>query len=500
MMKKKYINRSVAIALTAPLILASCSSTSSLSNTTLGCLGGAAIGSVAVFIDSGDPGKAVLGGLIGGAIGCAVGNYLVQREEKLAKLAEKNSFKPEFERISVTEEAGTSFSKDAYEDVIASQISINSEQPLFASNQASVNDFAKLKNLRAFLKGYVETIATGSKIYVVGHTDSSGSAKYNQALSERRAKYIAQLLVEAGAERNAIYYEGVGESQPVARNQTEVDKAKNRRFELIDVIPKKNKEKGKQQLNKAAIENVIQVAAAKKKRIDNVINTLPQTKKYKSGKKEAKIAMIPQVKKSRVSRGSSLDLGGVPLSSFDEQYVTAALGDAPSDSSWSLFSQAHASTYSSFVGSCAYSDPVVQSKLKAFNGRPVRNAMVSESIPNLYGTAWFGMAGETGVTLGPIGIEKETLNPTHTPKISFYKNYNGKAKSSDYSYPVSVETYKGDGTVLVRMYGKSNQALMKCSDVVFYTNGEQLTKASAIIYQEQNELMAKAFNMTLVKG
>jgi outer membrane protein OmpA-like peptidoglycan-associated protein len=499
-MNKKYINRSVAVALATPLILTGCSSIGSLSNTTLGCLGGAAIGSVAVLIDSGDPGKAVLGGLIGGAIGCAVGNYLDQREEELAKLAEVNSFKPDFERITATEEAGTNFSKDASENVIASQISINSEQPLFASNQASVNDAAKLKKLRSFLKGYVNTMATGSKIYVVGHTDSSGSAKYNQSLSERRAKYIAQLLADAGANRNAIYYEGVGESQPIARNQTVVGKAKNRRFELIDVMANQEKGKTKQQLNTAPIENVVQVAVAKKKRIENVTNTLPQTKKDKYSKKEMRVAMIPQVKKSRVSLSASLDLGGVPLSLFDEKYVTAALGETGIDSNWSFFPQAHASSDTPLVGSCAYTGPVVQSDLKAFNGRPIRSAMVSESIPNLYGTAWFGMAGETGVTLGPIGIEKETLDPTHTPKISFYKNYNGKAKSSDYSYPVSVETYKGDGTVLVRMYGKNDNALIKCSDIVFSINGEKLTKASAIIYQEKDKLMAKAFNMMLVKG
>ena len=499
-MKRKYTNKSVAIALAAPLILTSCSSTNSFSNTTLGCLSGATIGSVAVFAKTGDLRKAAIGGIIGGAIGCAVGDYLDKREEELAKLAEKNDFKPEFERITVTEELGASFSKDASEDVIASQVSINSKQPLFSSNLATVDDGIQLKNLNSFLKGYVETMAPGSNIYVVGHTDSSGSAKYNQALSERRAKYIAELLVKAGADSNIIYYEGVGESQPIASNNTEIGKAKNRRFELIDVMANQERNTSIQALNSIQIENVFQVATAKKNRIENVTNTLPQAESVDISKPKSETIATPKINKTLISSSESLNLGGVPLSEFNEQYVTKALGSVESDTSWSFFSKAYASSHTSLVGSCAYTGPVVQSKLKTLNGRPIRNAMVSDSIPNLYGTAWFGMAGKTGVTIAPIGINKKSLDPTHIPKISFYKNYDGRAIRSDYSYPVSVETYRGEGTVLVRMYGKSDKALMKCSDVVFSINGEQVTKASAVIYQEQDVLMAKAFNMKLVKG
>jgi outer membrane protein OmpA-like peptidoglycan-associated protein len=500
-MNKKYLNKSVMLALTAPLMMSGCASIGDMSKTSFGCIGGAILGGGAVLIKTGDSRKAVLGALAGGAVGCAIGNYLDKREAKLKEIAEANDFKPEFERIAVDKVAGTNFSKDASENVIASQISINSDKPIFASSKATVNDSEKLNNLRGFLRGYVNSMTNGSKIYVVGHTDSSGSAEYNQLLSEKRAKYIAQLLVAAGADKNNIFYEGVGESQPVASNQTEVGKAKNRRFELVDVMVVQEKDKNNKQLDSAQLENVVQVAVAKKKRIENVTNTLPNTGiKKSSSTKTKQVAMEPQVKKSRVSRRASLDLGGIPLKSFDEQYVTAAFGEQGIDTGWGLFAKANASSDTPIVGSCAYTGPVVQSKLKAFNGRPIRQAKVSDSLPNLYGNSWWGMAGTTGVSLGPIGIEKDTLNPTGVPRFSFYKNYRDPSKSADYAYPVSVETYKGDGTVLVRMYAKDDNALIKCSDVVFSTTGQQVTKASAVIYQDDNELMAKAFQLQVVKG
>jgi outer membrane protein OmpA-like peptidoglycan-associated protein len=500
-MKRKHLNKSMVLALTAPLMMSACAAIGDMSKTYLGCIGGAILGGGAVLINTGDPGKAVLGALAGGAVGCAIGNYLDEREAKLKEIAEANDFKPEFERIALDEETGTNFSKDASENVIASQGSLHSDKPLFASSKATVNDPEKLKNLKGFLQGYVDSMANGSKIYVVGHTDSSGSAKYNQLLSEKRAKYIAQLLVAAGADKNNIFYEGVGESQPVTSNQTEVGKAKNRRFELVDVMVAQEKGKDNKQLDSVHLENVVQVAAAKKNRIENVTNTLPKTDvKKSSSKKTVQVAMEPQVKKSRVSRRASLDLGGVRLKSFDEQYVTAAFGEQEQDTGWGLFAKANASSDAPIVGSCAYTGPVVQSKLKAFNGRPVRKAKVSDNLPNLYGNSWWGIAGTTGVSLGPIGIEKDTLDPTSVPRFSFYKNYRDPSKSADYTYPVSVETYKGDGTVLVRMYAKDDNALIKCSDVVFSINGEQITKASAIIYQDKNELMAKAFQLQVVKG
>lgn len=69
-------------------------------------------------------------------------------------------------------------------------------------------------------------------IIAVGHTDSVGSVAYNQRLSIRRAEAVKAYLVSKGIERNRVYTEGKGKSQPVADNKTKDGRAKNRRVEI----------------------------------------------------------------------------------------------------------------------------------------------------------------------------------------------------------------------------------------------------------------------------
>jgi outer membrane protein OmpA-like peptidoglycan-associated protein len=69
-------------------------------------------------------------------------------------------------------------------------------------------------------------------IKVIGHTDSKGTDAYNQALSERRASSVAAYLLSMGLAPNKLTSEGKGESEPVADNETDEGRAKNRRVEL----------------------------------------------------------------------------------------------------------------------------------------------------------------------------------------------------------------------------------------------------------------------------
>ena len=72
------------------------------------------------------------------------------------------------------------------------------------------------------------------KLYVVGHTDNVGSLEYNMELSLKRAKAVIEALVKDYAiERERLRAFGVGFLAPVASNETEEGKAKNRRVELV---------------------------------------------------------------------------------------------------------------------------------------------------------------------------------------------------------------------------------------------------------------------------
>ena len=69
-------------------------------------------------------------------------------------------------------------------------------------------------------------------IIAVGHTDTVGSAAYNQKLSIARAEAVKKFLTGKGIETNRVYTEGKGFSQPVADNKTAEGRSKNRRVEV----------------------------------------------------------------------------------------------------------------------------------------------------------------------------------------------------------------------------------------------------------------------------
>lgn len=69
-------------------------------------------------------------------------------------------------------------------------------------------------------------------INVVGHTDSIGTDRYNQKLSERRANSVVQFLTGAGVPQNIIQSHGEGERNPVATNKTPEGRQQNRRVEV----------------------------------------------------------------------------------------------------------------------------------------------------------------------------------------------------------------------------------------------------------------------------
>ena len=88
-----------------------------------------------------------------------------------------------------------------------------------------------LDSVALVLDEYDKTI-----IDVVGHTDSTGSHQYNQALSERRADSVAKYLISQKVDRVRIETFGMGETRPIADNSTAQGRQLNRRVELT-LIP-----------------------------------------------------------------------------------------------------------------------------------------------------------------------------------------------------------------------------------------------------------------------
>ena len=90
------------------------------------------------------------------------------------------------------------------------------------------SSFFEIKRLAMHLKRNKNT-----KIKIAGHTDNTGSEKYNLDLSKKRAKSVYNKLVEFGVSKEQLSYIGFGFSQPINDNNTDFSRSLNRRTEII---------------------------------------------------------------------------------------------------------------------------------------------------------------------------------------------------------------------------------------------------------------------------
>lgn len=220
---KRIMFTNIALA----LILAGCATGPDDPNrkTKEGAAVGATIGAVAGAVighqqdrSGGALRGALIGAAAGGALGAGVGAYMDKQQaeferqladERAAHQVEVERLKNENLKITMSNEVSFDYNSAAL-------------KPAFRQTLDKVADI---------LKRYPR-----SSIRIVGHTDSTGSAAYNQQLSEQRAKSVAWYLADAGVDSRRIITEGRGEAQPRATNDTEAGRQLNRRVEML-VIP-----------------------------------------------------------------------------------------------------------------------------------------------------------------------------------------------------------------------------------------------------------------------
>ena len=174
---------------------------------------GAASGAVIGLI-TGDDGRerrknALIGAGIGAIAGGAVGYYMDVQEAKLRENL-----------------AGTGVGVTRQGDNIILNMPGN---VTFGVDSADINSrfYQVLDSVSIVVNEYDKTL-----IEVMGHTDDSGAADYNQALSERRARSVADYFVSREVLRDRLATSGHGEDYPVADNTTDTGQSLNRRVEI----------------------------------------------------------------------------------------------------------------------------------------------------------------------------------------------------------------------------------------------------------------------------
>lgn len=95
------------------------------------------------------------------------------------------------------------------------------------SDNIKMSSFSSLNKLADILKEEIEL-----KLDIEGHTDNTGSVRHNQILSGRRALAIKAYLVNKGVAADRLTASGLGSEKPIATNNTEEGRSKNRRVEF----------------------------------------------------------------------------------------------------------------------------------------------------------------------------------------------------------------------------------------------------------------------------
>ena len=175
----------------------------------IGAVAGGLIGAIA-----GDNRNAVLLGMgVGALAGGGVGYYMDKQEEKLRMQLQATG-------VSVTRNGDNIILN------MPGNITFATDSSNISADFYSVLDSVALV-INEFEKTYID---------IYGYTDSTGSEAYNQTLSEKRASSVARYLESQKVVSQRIVTRGMGESNPVASNDTPEGRSLNRRVEIV-LIP-----------------------------------------------------------------------------------------------------------------------------------------------------------------------------------------------------------------------------------------------------------------------
>lgn len=149
-----------------------------------------------------------------GVVGAGVGAYMDVQEAKLREQLQGTGVQVarEGDNIRLIMPGNITFETDSY--------------------NLKSNFYSVLNSVGLVLAKYADTT-----IRVTGYTDNTGSRKYNQTLSEQRARSVASYLETREVAQSRMYVQGLGFDQPIADNATAAGRAQNRRVELM-ILPK----------------------------------------------------------------------------------------------------------------------------------------------------------------------------------------------------------------------------------------------------------------------
>ena len=196
----------------------SCHTSNATKGAVIGAGAGAATG--AVLAKNNKAAAIIFGAALGGVAGALIGDYMDKQAAKIQEDLKGAKVERVGEGILITFDSGILFDVDKYN--------------LKPETQANA------KKLAGTLNKYDDT-----NVHVLGHTDNTGTEKYNLTLSKKRAVAIKDYLEDQKVASSRMDVQGLGESDPIATNETADGRQLNRRVEIVIVANEKLKKAAK---------------------------------------------------------------------------------------------------------------------------------------------------------------------------------------------------------------------------------------------------------------
>jgi outer membrane protein OmpA-like peptidoglycan-associated protein len=199
-------------------IVPACKSSNAAKGAVIGAGAGAATG--AILAKDNKAVAIIFGAALGGVAGALIGDYMDKQAAKIDEDLEGATVERVGEGILITFDSGILFDIDSYELKPATQ--------------------TNAKKLAGTLNKYDDT-----EIHVLGHTDNTGTEEYNMTLSKKRAAAVEDYLIDLDVAGSRLSKMGLGETDPIATNETVEGRALNRRVEITIVANEKLKKAAK---------------------------------------------------------------------------------------------------------------------------------------------------------------------------------------------------------------------------------------------------------------
>ena len=224
----RLIRQFLFLSLMAATVFSGCKSmTSAQKGAIIGVATGAAAGAIVGRTAGNTAVGTAVGATVGGVTGAIIGNKMdKQAAEMAAKVPE-----------ATVERVGEGIIVELPNSILFG----------FDRSVLSADAKANLDKMKTVFDSYPDT-----DIEVQGHTDNTGRAEYNQTLSEKRAKVVSDYLISKGVAASRIKTVGYGLTSPKYENDTDANRALNRRVEFIITA---NEKMMKEAESKAARQN-----------------------------------------------------------------------------------------------------------------------------------------------------------------------------------------------------------------------------------------------------